>query len=217
MTDGVTSLKNYDPKTFHEDHIFDTPGLVGWLGKRRKKAILAFLSNSSKHPAEVRVLDVGCGYGEILSEFDAVLKVGVDINLTALKEAKQRNKKAFFVLCDIEHLPFKAETFDRVICSEVLEHVDNPKELARGIVDVTRTRGFFCITVPNELITTAGRFLLRKRPFKSPAHKAVFSWNKLKSFFPCKLVKKAHTPFCFMPFFASTNLVGLFEKERSAV
>jgi 2-polyprenyl-3-methyl-5-hydroxy-6-metoxy-1,4-benzoquinol methylase len=112
----------------------------------------------------------------------------------------------------VEKLPFKAQVFDCVVCTEVLEHVDSPERLSAELVRVTRTAGRLCLTVPNELITTLGRFLLRKSPYKSPAHKTVFSWARLRRLFPLILLRRTHVPFGFLPFLISTNLVALFGK-----
>lgn len=209
---SIRNSKDYNPKTFQESHIFDSSGILGWIGGRRKKAILNSLSEVTRNKRKITVIDIGCGYGEIISEFPAGQKVGVDINFSALREAKQRNAGAFFVLCDVENLPFRPKTFDCVICSEVLEHVDSPEQLTQKIIDLTKIGGFLFITVPNELITTIGRFLLRKKPYKSPAHKSVFSLDKLRTLFPYSLVKKINIPFSCMPFWISTNTMVCFRK-----
>jgi ubiquinone/menaquinone biosynthesis C-methylase UbiE len=203
---------NYNPKIFEEDHIFDAPGLLGWLGRKRKSAICTAALSLCKHLDNFKILDAGCGYGEILSDLKGSLKVGIDINLNALKQAKQRDKETFHILCDIENLPLKAETFDFLICSEVLEHVDNPLHSVNQTVCVTKKDGFICVAVPNEWITTLGRFILNKKPYKSPAHKTVFTWTKLKKLFPYRLVRKTNIPFSFLPFFFSTNMVVIFKK-----
>jgi SAM-dependent methyltransferase len=212
-SESYTKHERYDPRVFEEDHIFDASGLLGWLGRKRKSAIYDNMLTVTGDLNKPKILDVGCGYGEILREFKNGLKVGIDMNHAALKTGATKDKNALFVIGDIEQLPFKPETFDNVICSEVLEHVDNPGRVAQQIIDVTKTDGFFCITVPNEWITTFGRFLLGKKPYKSPAHKTVFSWSELKSLFKYPVVKKLHIPFSFLPFYISTNLVVLFQKK----
>lgn len=201
---------SYDPRTFSEDHLIEATGLLGWLGRSRKNKILNFLSPRKLNS----VLDVGCGYGEILESLETPLKVGVDINLEALKEAKKRCPSSIFILCDIERLPFRPGVFDGVVCTEVLEHVDSPKVLADEIARVTRKGGYFCLTVPNEMITTLGRFLLGKRPCKTPAHKSAFTWRSFKKLFSFPLAAWDHVPFKFLPFLCSTNLVALFQKHK---
>jgi ubiquinone/menaquinone biosynthesis C-methylase UbiE len=82
------------------------------LGRKLKETIIK--ANSivlKKQSNKITVLDIGCGYGEILSDIAGGLKVGVDVNKGAIKRAKQRAKSAFFVLCDTGKLPFKPKTF----------------------------------------------------------------------------------------------------------
>ena len=76
-----------------------------------------------------RFLDVGCGTGNITRElthagpkFSDTYLVGADIWLPYLTEAK----KIFHdtVRCDIRKLPFRPCSFDLVIATDVLEHLE---------------------------------------------------------------------------------------------
>jgi len=81
------------------------------------------------------VLDIGCGQGHLLKLlhefFPNLVEVGIELNLGDLKKAKRRNvdSRSEFVLCDASHLPFKKVCFDRAVCTAVLEHVSNEKEV----------------------------------------------------------------------------------------
>lgn len=202
--------RSYDPRYFEEDHVFGAPGVLGWLTRRRKQTVLRLLNACV--PADAAVLDVGCGYGDMLAESRAALRVGVDMNLAALHEARDRASGARFALGSVEHLPFASNSFDGVICSEVLEHLAHPQTLADEIVRVTRPGGVYCVTVPNEMITTVGRFILGKRPAKSPAHQQRFTPRSVASLFPAAPDMVVMTPFAHLPFTASTNVVALFRK-----
>ena len=78
-----------------------------------------------------RVLDIGCGSGEL--SFDLAKKaskvVGIDLNEKYLKKAKEKNKAE-----NIEYISGDAvdynfnERFDIVVLSNVLEHIENRKE-----------------------------------------------------------------------------------------
>jgi SAM-dependent methyltransferase len=202
----------YDPRTFEEDHVFDAPGILGWLTRRRKSAVIEFLNAHLARASNARVLDIGCGYGDMLADAEAKTRIGLDVNLSALSYATGRAPGSRFVLGSVNELPFAKDSFDGVICSEVLEHLDRPDELAREIVRVTRPGGAYCITVPNELVTTIGRLLLGKRPAKSPAHKQRFRPRTAAALFPLAPVRQQVTPLRFMPFALSTNVVMLFTK-----
>ena len=45
-------------------------------------------------------------------------------------------------------LPFRDASFDKVICSEVMEHVHDYRAAARELARVTRPRGLVAVTIP---------------------------------------------------------------------
>jgi SAM-dependent methyltransferase len=103
-----------------------------------------------------RVLDVGCYDGYILARLADALPIqgiGVDIALNALQRAKQAVKQpnVSFVACDSVHLPFPNETFDAVVCSELLEHVPEYGRLLSELARVLRRNGLLYATMPNSL------------------------------------------------------------------
>lgn len=108
-----------------------------------------------------KVLDLGCGEGRhvIAAYVEAeVTAVGVDLNFADLKTASQR--AADFIDPDTSlrqfclsnanalQLPFADYSFDKVICSEVLEHIDNYQGVLKEIARVLRPGGLFCASVP---------------------------------------------------------------------
>ena len=87
------------------------------------------------------ILEVGCAEGYYL-KFTAgkyasaeLHRVGLDISKGYLAKAKINAPKTTLVLGDASHLPFRDNCFDLALCSELLEHVPEPKsvfsELAR--------------------------------------------------------------------------------------
>lgn len=85
-----------------------------------------------------RALDIGCGLRPYARYLEARRCVGIDI----LAEV-QPDIRAY---CD--QLPFKDGSFDSVICTEVLEHVAQPRSCLAGINKVLKKGGFVYITVP---------------------------------------------------------------------
>jgi SAM-dependent methyltransferase len=49
---------------------------------------------------------------------------------------------------DAFHLPFRDASFDRVICSEVMEHVHDYRGAARELARVVRPGGTLAVTIP---------------------------------------------------------------------
>ena len=73
------------------------------------------------------LMDAGTGLGirmeRIKKHCKEIYLVGVDLFLPYLKSAKKRNVCDDYVLADVRHLPFKQNSFDVVLCTEVIEHL----------------------------------------------------------------------------------------------
>lgn len=104
------------------------------------------------------VLDAGCGEGRhcfgCLERGARV--VGLDLDFDALRSASGRLRDRAEELGslgavnqgDAFHLPYRDATFDRVICSEVMEHVHDYVAAARELARVTKPGGRIAITIP---------------------------------------------------------------------
>jgi len=94
------------------------------------------------------VLDVGCGNGTLLSELEKrslLLLVGIDLSEYVIKENDKRHSRFRFHALDVSEKALE-DKFDLVICSEVLEHIDN---LAAALANLRRMcRRYLIITVP---------------------------------------------------------------------
>ncbi|MCW3999777.1 MAG: class I SAM-dependent methyltransferase [Candidatus Bathyarchaeota archaeon] len=78
------------------------------------------------------ILDVGCGNGKLirtLTEKRDIFSVGIDIFLPYLKTCKTKHTYDEFVMCDVRFLPFTRKSFDAILCSEVLEHLNKNEGL----------------------------------------------------------------------------------------
>jgi len=108
-----------------------------------------------------RFLDVGCGLG-YFSQRAANLGakvIGVDIGKKLIEKAKQRVPKGKFFIASASDLPFKNESFDIVLCTEVIEHVDNQRKVLSEIFRVLKKGGVFAITTPNRIYRPIFEFL----------------------------------------------------------
>jgi SAM-dependent methyltransferase len=102
------------------------------------------------------LLDAGCWFGAysiLLSRYVRV--IGIDVSRISIRKAKkwrdQEGKRLAidFIVCDIEHLPFRQSIFDFFICSETLEHL---KHVRRGLTELVRALkngGKGLVSMPN--------------------------------------------------------------------
>ncbi|MFV8818972.1 class I SAM-dependent methyltransferase [Haliea sp. E17] len=107
------------------------------------------------------VLDLGCGEGRhVISAYLSaqVHSIGVDLSLPDLLTTREKMRDfdapaddgRSFGLSSASALalPFADNTFDKIICSEVLEHIPDYRAALREIQRVLKPGGLFCASVP---------------------------------------------------------------------
>jgi len=137
------------------------------------------------------LLDAGCGGGR--HAFGALERgvhvVGVDLDMEGLKLARagihERRGSASEKLHggvlqgNVFGLPFPDDSFDRVICAEVMEHVHNYPAAIRELVRVLRPGGTMGLTIPTA-ITEHVYLRLTHEYFESPGgHIRIFRPREL--------------------------------------
>jgi len=116
------------------------------------------------------VLDAGCGngvFGAHLAKAGFEV-IGVDISLASLQVGKKlahtSSLSIEFIRCDLEHLPFKKETFDACVCGAILHHFPVLHKVVRKLSLCIKRQGRLIAFEPNGLNPFA-RFL---NDFRSP-------------------------------------------------
>jgi len=105
------------------------------------------------------VLDAGCGSGRhlrALAKLPNLKIIGIDRNgsdlndaLTGLKNMPDALSDNYLVsLADIKNLPFASASFDCVICSEVLEHIEEHENALKELVRILKPQGDLVVSVP---------------------------------------------------------------------
>jgi ubiquinone/menaquinone biosynthesis C-methylase UbiE len=103
------------------------------------------------------VIDVGCGkgiWGYLLRALreNVVYLCGVDITPSYLQFIKERNVYDDLILCDSVFLPFRDGSFDLVLLSEVLEHLEKKQAYVMLKQLESIARQLILITVPQGLV-----------------------------------------------------------------
>ncbi len=145
------------------------------------------LIKAIKNLHATRILDVGCGEGFTLQRLrkENIGKhlEGVDTLETAIEIGKKLHPHLTLRKGNIYKLPYKDNSFDIVICSEVLEHLENPEKALQELIRVSKKH--IVLSVPNEPLFSIQRFLRGKNIRKfgdHPEHIQHWSTKKFKKF-----------------------------------
>ncbi|MFC1904357.1 class I SAM-dependent methyltransferase [Chloroflexota bacterium] len=98
-----------------------------------------------------KVLDVGCGQGVILSRLKSEGRelYGFDIAPAAVRLAKTMNTDRNFFAADAQNMPLKSNTFDCIVCTELIEHIEGDRAV-RECYRVLKPNGVALFTAPNK-------------------------------------------------------------------
>ena len=103
-------------------------------------------------PEPLRLLDVGCGRGQIAHELSAHHRVvGLDRDWGAVSVAASEGPRGHWVVADGGALPFQAGAFDAVVLNNIVEHVQDPGALLREAGRAARPSGAIVVSTPNRL------------------------------------------------------------------
>lgn len=146
-------MKGYNMSNYQIGY---SQNVIKTLQTRTALADAAFLLPYLK--SNMKLLDCGCGPGNITIDLAKILKkgkvIGVDIEKSQLKiaEATARNKKipnVNFQEGNILHLPFDDNSFDIVFTRATLYHLKNHKQAIKEMLRVTRPNGFIAACEPD--------------------------------------------------------------------
>ncbi len=179
MSEPVTA-KSYESTNLSK-HTADN-----WLYRKHLESFYDELAKVVGQTGCETLLDAGCGEGFVVNFLTTRmpdLKVtGVDVNEKAIEYAQEHfGEKARFRRGSVYKLPFSDKSFDAVLCSEVLEHLDDPN---RAIGELKRVaRSHVIITVPHEpyfqWLNNVGRFI---GVSEDPGHVNFWTSNTFQAF-----------------------------------
>lgn len=102
------------------------------------------------------ILDIGCGEGFYSMIFDQlynckVTAVDYDNHIMSMaQDWLKDSKKVHFEIGDITKLNFPDNSFDKIVCTEVLEHINDHEKAVSELFRVLKPGGVMAITVPNK-------------------------------------------------------------------
>jgi ubiquinone/menaquinone biosynthesis C-methylase UbiE len=152
MTNRIMVTDTFDLECYESSNIkkYRTDS---WIYRKHIKAFQALLFELLDRSDPRSVLDAGCGEGFVtkyIERRDPSLEVtGIDIDEEAIAYARRVvDVDAMLHVGDLYELPFSDASFDTVVCSEVLEHLEHPHQAMDELTRVARSH--VLLTVPRE-------------------------------------------------------------------
>ena len=183
------------------------------------------------------MLDVGCGEGRhifgVMQDHPTMKCIGIDMDKTSLNKAEEgyeyfesiSKAGAEFLEGSAYSLPFDNDSFDLIICSEVLEHLHEYNDAVKEIHRVLKPGGKFYASVPASWPEKVCWYLSEEYQNQPGGHLRIFNQNSLVNeieekgfkFLSSERFHSIHSPYwwlrCFFWNSQDTNfLVELYKK-----
>lgn len=146
----------YDPDSYH----LRSHPLIRWIERRRVRAIIRLLNAG----AQDAVVEVGCGSGVVLTQIPAGRRIGLDLSNFLLRKYRPKMARHNVILlqADGERLPFARQSQTHLVCTEAIEHVPRPEQVACELARVAAGEATIVITIPNEALIKRVKGWLRR-------------------------------------------------------
>lgn len=180
---------------------------------------LSFILDQVKNHGNgaMRILDVGCGVGNITmalaSKGHAV--TGIDISADSIAYARKNHS-----LPNTKYLVSKAEelegneVYDVIVCSEVIEHLPDPEPTVRALSRLLKKGGLMVVTVPNGF---GPREVLMTKPMQAMNRRKGITWKMVqglkRSLGYRGTDQSLNEDLSHLHFFSSGNLRKMFESQ----
>lgn len=196
-----TKFDVVQPEGNYYDKYHSSNPIVKWMMANFKKNIKELLEILEKEPT--KICETGCEEGEITTYIKQCMPKAhidaFDISENVILNATEQHDNIDFFVGNIytmeviepkqrkKHI-LNTNEYDLVVCSEVLEHLEEPENALKKINEITADKGYILLSVPNEPIwricnMARGKYL--KQLGNTPGH--IQHWSK-RAF--CKMLTK---------------------------
>lgn len=150
----IKSPVNHNTSSRMNDFFSDSAMLEQYLNEERINFYKEIIKTAKENNIDLNnsdVIDVGTGTGHLLSFFkehyDPKSITGIDFSESAIEVAKKTLPDGKFFVHDLyKKLDAK---YDIILCTEVIEHLLNPDQALKNIIDMMGEDSVILITVPN--------------------------------------------------------------------
>jgi len=136
----LMALRNSVKAADYDHRAFDS-----WIPLQRYWQRARFRVIRSMVDGSTRILDIGCGSSRIVQSLPQ--SVGLDMQIRKLRWLRAPGRQ--LVQASLMQLPFEDESFDAVICSEVIEHIARDEIQLTDMVRVLSPGGTLVLGTPD--------------------------------------------------------------------
>jgi SAM-dependent methyltransferase len=168
----VESSRSSDAGPFQEDYYRDFCGQhqTRFDRARDTRVVELVARHAPPRRPDSSLLDIGCGYGHLLSRFSARYHLaGIDVSAHAADVARAAVPEAVVVTADVQRsLPYRT-AFDVVLAINVVEHLTDPAAGVRSINEALIPGGLLVVHLPT-INGPISRLIYRFAYTQDPTH-----------------------------------------------
>lgn len=101
-------------------------------------------------PEGCKVLEIGCGHGDLLAGVNPSFGVGIDFSEKMIRKAKEKHPGLHFVRCDAHDICFN-DSFDVIILSDLVTHLWDVQEVLEKLHSNCHDATRVILNFPNNL------------------------------------------------------------------
>jgi SAM-dependent methyltransferase len=183
--------------------------------QQMRHEIVARLLAQADRKEAMRIFDLGSGQGDLARKLKRLLPeaefVGAELSQSGVAISRRKVPNATFLVADILHPPSELDQLagwaTHAICSEVLEHLDDPKTFLERASRYLQPGGRLIVTVPGGPISAFDRHI---------GHRQHFDRRRIQSLLERAGYCVDRTYLAGFPFFNLYRLVVIARGERLA-
>lgn len=141
-----------------------------------------------------KLLDVGCGSAWVAQHFLKKNKYVFSLDISIINPLKATTKytseKHFGITADSYCLPFRSDSFDVIVASEIIEHIVPPERFITELLRTLKPDRYLIITTPYKELIKQTLCIHCNNETPVNAHLYSFDENKLIALFKKNVVKQ---------------------------
>ena len=182
---------------------------------RKWLKLLSLIDDSKQETVNLKVIDFGCGWGNLLlvAKGPGVLAIGFDVTSWKVAWAREQG----ITICESEKELMGYAPFDIGIMTSVLEHLREPKKAIDTFTSLLKPGGYCLITCIIHFAAHPFSWKeLKKKVLRGlPIPKEINPWEHLNYFTPETLIKFL-TSFGFVPIDSTVRWITKDGKDRQS-